>query len=115
MVQIYNLNIQRTLGQLVVVNVGYNGSKGINLDVRRLPNSTPTGTTTPGSAAFTYEDSAAGAHSNALVVSVTQRQRKGIALGATYTYLHSIDNASGDRRRHRHHGAELLPPRPRRG
>jgi hypothetical protein len=59
------------------------------------PNGTPTGATTPGIAAFDYEESAAGAHSNSLVVSLQQRQRKGVALGATYTYLHSIDNASG--------------------
>ncbi len=95
MVQIYNLNIQKTLGQLIVLNVGYNGAKGINLDTVGTPNGTPTGTTTPGIAAFDYEESAAEEHSNSLVVSVFQRQRKGVALSATYTYLHAIDNASG--------------------
>ena len=33
--------------------------------------------------------------SNQLIVSAQKRQQKGIALGATYTYSHSIDNASG--------------------
>jgi hypothetical protein len=37
----------------------------------------------------------AGAHSNSLAASLQQRQRKGIAWSATYTYLHAIDNASG--------------------
>jgi hypothetical protein len=95
MVQIYNLNIQKTFGQGILLNVGYNGSKGSNLDVVGAPNANPNGVTTPGVAAFDYEFSGAGAHSNSLVVSLQQRQRKGVALGATYTYLHSIDNASG--------------------
>jgi hypothetical protein len=95
MVQIYNLNIQKTFGQGILLNIGYNGSKGSNLDVVGTPNGTPNGVTTPGIAAFDYEESAAGAHSNSLVVSLQQRQRKGVALGATYTYLHAIDNASG--------------------
>ena len=95
MVQIYNLNIQKTFGQGILLNVGYNGSKGSNLDVVGTPNGTPNGVTTPGVAAFDYEMSGAASHSNSLVVSLQQRQRKGIALGATYTYLHSIDNASG--------------------
>jgi len=95
MVQIFNLNIQKTFGQGILFNIGYNGSKGSNLDVVGTPNGTPNGVTTPGVAAFDYETSGAGAHSNSLVVSLQQRQRKGIALGATYTYLHAIDNASG--------------------
>jgi len=95
MLQTYNLNIQKTFGPAIVVNIGYNGTKASNLDVVGTPNATPNGVTTPGVAAFDYEESVAGAHSNALVVSVQQRQRKGIALGATYTYLHAIDNASG--------------------
>jgi hypothetical protein len=52
-------------------------------------------TTIPGVAPFDYETYGAGEHSNSLVVSLQQRQRKGISLGATYTYQHSIDNASG--------------------
>ena len=94
MVQVYNLNLQKTLGASVVLNIGYNGSKGSNLDILGSPNSTPAGTTIPGVSAFNYETSVAASHSNQLVVSVQQRQRKGVALGATYTYSHAIDNAS---------------------
>ena len=95
LVQAYNLNIQRTIGSSVVVNLGYNGSKGSNLDVVASPNSTPAGNTLTGQAApFTYDTSVAGSHQNQLIVSVQQRQRKGIALGLTYAYSHSIDNAS---------------------
>jgi hypothetical protein len=99
-VQLYNLNIQRTIPFQIVLNVGYNGSKGSNLDVVGSPNGVPTsinslGVTTPTIAPFDYEESTAGSHSNQLVVSAQERQHKGIALGATYVYSHTIDNASG--------------------
>jgi len=95
MVQIYNLNLQRTLPLGIVFNLGYNGAKGSNLDVVGSPNATPTGVSTPSIAPFDWEESRAGSHANALFVSVQKRQSRGIALGATYTYSHSIDNASG--------------------
>ena len=95
MVQVYNLNIQRTLPMGIVFNIGYNGSKGQNLDVVGSPNATASGITTPGIAPFDFEESAAGSHSNQLLVSAQKRQQKGIALGFTYTYSHTIDNASG--------------------
>ncbi len=95
MLQVYNLNIQKTVGAAYLVNIGYNGAKASNLDAVGTPNGTPTGVVTPGVAAFDYEESVAGSHSNSLVVSLQQRQRKGIAWTATYTYLHAIDNASG--------------------
>jgi len=100
MVQVYNLNIQKTLPLGVVFNLGYNGSKGSNLDVVGSPNGVPSsinaaGVTTPSVAPFDYEESGANSHSNQLVVSAQKRQQKGIALGVTYTYMHAIDNASG--------------------
>jgi len=95
MVQVYNLNIQRTIPLQIVLNIGYNGAKGSHLDVVGSPNGTPSGTTTPGVAPFDYEEAAAWSHSNQLVISAQKRQQKGIALGATYTYQHAIDNASG--------------------
>ncbi|HEV2578847.1 MAG TPA: TonB-dependent receptor [Acidobacteriaceae bacterium] len=94
-VQLYNLNLQRTLPLGIVFNLGYNGSKGSNLDVVGSPNATPTGVTTPGIAPFDLEESRAGSHANALVVSGQKRQSRGVALGLVYTYSHSIDNASG--------------------
>src|ERR1700761_6385857 len=95
MVQLYNLNLQRTLPLGIVFNLGYNGAKGSNLDVVGAPNVTPSGATTPGIAPFDWEESAAGSHANSLVVSAQKRQQKGIAMGITYTYSHAIDNASG--------------------
>jgi trimeric autotransporter adhesin len=94
MVQAYNVNIQKTLPMQLVLNIGYSGAKGSDLDVVGSPNSTPAGVSTPGVAPFSYETSVAGSHSNSLVTSLQMRQRKGIALGITYTYAHAIDNAS---------------------
>jgi hypothetical protein len=95
MVQLYNLNLQRTIPMGIVLNLGYVGSKGSNLDVVGAPNVTPSGVTTPGIAPFDWEESAAGSRANALVVSAQKRQQRGIAMGVTYTYSHAIDNASG--------------------
>lgn len=100
MVQIYNLNLQKTIGPGIVLNVGYNGAKGSNLDVVGTPNGVPqsinaSGNTIPTIAPFDFEESGAWSHSNQLVVSAQKRMQKGIAVGATYTYMHAIDNASG--------------------
>jgi hypothetical protein len=95
MVQLYNLNLQRTLPFGVVMNIGYTGSKGSNLDVVGSPNATPNGVTTPGIAPFDIEESLAASHANGLVVSGQKRQSRGVSMGLTYTYSHSIDNASG--------------------
>src|SRR5580658_9086598 len=42
-VQIWDLDIQKTLPMGIVANVGYNGAKGGNLDMVRAPNRTASG------------------------------------------------------------------------
>ncbi len=93
-VQVYNLDLQRSLPSGIVLNLGYNGSKGADLDILRAPNHTPTTVTTAGAQAFTFEDSLATSRFNALVVNARKRLQKGVALQLTYQYGHSIDNAS---------------------
>ena len=93
-VQVYNVDIQHTLPHGTVVNIGYNGSKGGDLDIVRAPNSTATSVTTPGAQAFTYEDSVAESRLQQLVVSARKRLEKGVSLQVVYQYGHSIDNAS---------------------
>jgi len=90
-VQVWNLDIQRTLPAGIVLNVGYNGSKGTRLDIVDAPGRF--GTTVP-NVLYDYEDSVAFSNFNALAVRLRKRMQNGIALGATYTYSHSIDNAS---------------------
>jgi hypothetical protein len=101
-VQGWNLDIQQTLGHGYLLNVGYNGSKGTHLDGLLAPNSllNVSGTavtisaTTPSAQVFDYEVSHAQSNFNALAVRLRKRLQGGIAIGATYTYSHSIDDAS---------------------
>jgi hypothetical protein len=94
MVQVYNLGIQRTLPQGIVLNIDYTGSYAGNLDIVRAPNRTASGILNPSSGQFKYEDSLGYLRSNALAVNARQRMHKGISLQATYTFAHSIDDAS---------------------
>jgi hypothetical protein len=94
MVQVYNLGIQRTLPQGVVLNIDYTGAYAGNLDMVRAPNRNAYGVIKTSVGQFNYEDSLGYQRSNALAVNVRERMHKGVALGATYTYSHSIDDAS---------------------
>jgi hypothetical protein len=93
-VQVWNIDIQKTLGLGIVTNVGYNGAKSGELDIVRAPNRTPTGLLNPDAQAFNYEDSIGYARFQGLSVNVRKRLQKGIAIQATYLYGHSIDDAS---------------------
>jgi trimeric autotransporter adhesin len=94
MVQVYNLGVQRTLPQGVVLNIDYTGAYAGNLDMLRAPNRNAAGILNPSSGQFTFEDSLGYQRSNALAVNLRQRMKKGISLQATYTFAHSIDDAS---------------------
>ena len=91
-VQVWNIDIQRTLPMNIVLNVGYNGSKGTRLDIVDAPGRTATESLS--GVLYDYEDSVAFSNFNALAVRLRKRMQQGIALGATYTYSHSIDNAT---------------------
>jgi len=94
-VQGWNMDIQQTLGKGFLLNVGYNGSKGTHLDGLLSPNRILNyGASTPNAQPFDYEVSSAQSNFNALAVRLRKRLQGGIAIGATYTYAHSIDDAS---------------------
>jgi hypothetical protein len=93
-VQAYNLDIQKSLPWGVVLNVGYNGSKGSRLDVRTAPRASVSSPgTDPSGLPFFYEQTAAFSRFNGGTVRVNKRLSSGIALGANYQYSHSIDDA----------------------
>jgi hypothetical protein len=93
-VQVWNADIQKTLPWGIVLNAGYNGSKGSNLDVTIAPRQGPDAPlTNPANVLFNYEESAAFSRFNAGTLRVNKRLSNGIALGANYQYSHSIDNA----------------------
>jgi len=93
--QAWNLDIQRTLPWGIVVNVGYNGTKGSNLDIVTAPRAInlATAATNPSNLLFRYEQGAATSRFNAGTLRVNKRLTKGIAVGANYQYSHSIDDA----------------------
>jgi hypothetical protein len=95
-VQVWYLNVQRTLPWNVLLNVGYNGSKGTRLDVISAPGRypQPDGSVLDPDVLYNYEQSVAFSNYNALSASARKRLSGGVSLQATYTYSHSIDDAS---------------------
>lgn len=93
-VEAWNLDLQKTLPWGIVMNVGYNGSKGNHLDIRSAPRASLSSPgTDPTNLAFDYEQAIAFSKFNAGTLRVNKRMSSGIALGADYQYSHSIDDA----------------------
>ncbi len=93
-VEVWNLDVQKTWRWGIVMNVGYNGSKGNHLDITSAPRATPSSPfTNPTNLIFNYEQSAAFSKFSGGTLRVNKRLSNGIALGANYQYSHSIDNA----------------------
>jgi hypothetical protein len=86
-VQLWNLNIQRELPHGILMNMGYNGSRGTDLDTERAID-------TAGVQPFLYESSDGNSILHAGTLSVRKRMAKGFGLNATYVYSKSIDDAS---------------------
>jgi hypothetical protein len=93
-VQVWNLDIQKTLPWGIVMNLGYNGSKGSNLDIVTAPRAIASSPmTNPANLLFRYESASAFSRFNAATLRLNKRMSAGIALGANYQYSHSIDDA----------------------
>ncbi|HEY9126394.1 MAG TPA: TonB-dependent receptor [Acidobacteriaceae bacterium] len=93
-VQVWNLDVQKTLPWGLLLNVGYNGSKGNHLDVASAP--LPTGQSNPYGLAyvpFKYEQSSAFSKFSAGTVRLNKRLQHGVSIQAYYQYSHSIDDA----------------------
>jgi len=92
--QVWNLDVQKTLPWGIVMNIGYNGSKGNHLDMRSAPRATPENPgTDPTNLVFTYDQAQAFSKFSAGTVRVNKRLSSGFAVGANYQYSHSIDDA----------------------
>ena len=93
-VQTWNLDLQKTMPWNVVLNIGYNGSKGDHLDDTIAPRQSATSSgTDPSKQIFNYEQAEAFSKFEAGTLRVNKRLSKGISLGANYQYSHSIDDA----------------------
>jgi hypothetical protein len=86
-VQVWNVDIQRTLPHGVLLNVDYNGSKGTRLDTERAIDIL-------GIQPFIYESSAGNSVFHAGSIRARKRLAHGISLSGTYIYSKSIDDAS---------------------
>jgi hypothetical protein len=86
-VQAWNLDVQKTLPWGVMMNAGYNGSRGSRLDITSAPQPTSA------SPIFNYEQAGASSRFNAATLRLNKRLSSGISLGANYQYSHSIDDA----------------------
>ncbi|HSZ62583.1 MAG TPA: TonB-dependent receptor [Terriglobales bacterium] len=93
-VQIRNLDLQQQIRPTLLLNIDYTGTKGTNLDILEAPNRTPNGILISNVQAFTYENSVADQEANALSVRVRKRLASGFAIGGTYTFSKSLDDAS---------------------
>lgn len=94
-VQVWNVDIQREITPSLLLNVGYNGSKGTALDMERAPNRLPNGQfRISGVQAFILETSQGDSIFHAGTVRLRKRLRHGLSAQASYTYSKSIDNAS---------------------
>lgn len=88
-VQVWDLDLQRTLPHGILLNLGYNGAKGTHLDVQRAPI-----LTIPNVQPFTYDSSAANSILHGGSIRFRKRLAHGIGLGASYVYSKSLDDAS---------------------
>jgi len=93
-VQLWNLNVQYELKPTLLLNVGYNGSKGTHLDVVEAPNRGPNGLLNDAVQPFLYETSEADSIFHAGTVQLRKRMTRGLSVGASYIYSKSIDDAS---------------------
>lgn len=94
-VQIWNLNVQREITPSLLLNVGYNGAKGTDLDMERAPNRLPGGgLRISGVQPFILETSQGDSILHAGTVQVRKRMRHGMSAQGTYVFSKSIDNAS---------------------
>jgi len=93
-VQIWNLNIQRDIGWNTVLNIGYTGTKGTDLDMWLAPNRGAEGLLIAGVQPFLWETSQGDSIMNAGQLRVRKRLSNGVAIGGTYTFSKSIDDAS---------------------
>jgi len=92
-VMVWNLDVQRQKGDLVV-SVGYTGTRGYDLDLQRAPNRGPQGLRIPDVAPFIWESSGATSIMHSGTLRVRKRMTHGFGGGFTYTYGKSIDDAS---------------------
>jgi Carboxypeptidase regulatory-like domain len=98
-VQSYNFNVQQSITDGTVLQVGYVGSKGNKLyrvrDINQIiAGARPFASAYPQFAGIYQLEASANANYNALQTVLRRRMSKGVTLSASYVWSHSIDDAS---------------------
>jgi hypothetical protein len=104
-IQQWSLNIQRELSRQMVVEIGYQGSKGTHLPLLYNINSPPPGLGTvaqkqalrpyPQFGNITFLDAVGNSSFNGLLTRLERRYSNGLSFLLSYTYGKSIDNTPG--------------------
>jgi trimeric autotransporter adhesin len=93
-VQNWNLGIQHEITKTLILNADYTGAKGTRLDIVRAPNRGPLGLRIAGVQPFTWQSSEGASILHSGDLRLRKRMSHGLALGGSYTFSKSLDNAS---------------------
>ncbi len=95
--QTWQIKIQRDLPAALVLSAGYLGTKGTRAQQQFLPNTYPTGMTSPCPACpsgFIYLTSNGNSIRHAAQIQLRRRMHRGFQAALEYTFAKAIDNAS---------------------
>lgn len=100
--QSWTASVQESFGRSYVVEIMYNGTKGTDLDVLRIPNRALPGSQLtaqdrrliPYASAFTFDSSVGNSIYHALQLRFTRRFSRSSSFNIFYTFSKSIDDAS---------------------
>ncbi len=100
-VQTYNIDVQRDLNRVLVLEASYQGTKTTRLDVQEAPNQAPLGPSQtseqrfpiPTVGSFIYDTPVGNALYSAGQLRVTRRFTKGVSANMLYTYSKAMDDA----------------------
>ena len=93
MIQTWNATLSHNLTQNWLVQAGYTGIKGSDLDILRAPELGPDGAFLSGAQAFIWESSGGRSQMNGGNVQLRRRLADGFGGGVSYTLASSMDDA----------------------
>jgi hypothetical protein len=100
-IQTWNVDVQRDLARMVVLEASYQGSKGTHLDIQEAPNQAGLGSSLTseqrypiaGLGSFIYDTPSGNSFYEAAQLRLTRRFAKGVSANLLYTYSKSMDDA----------------------
>jgi trimeric autotransporter adhesin len=101
-IQTWNVDVQRDLNRVLVLEASYQGTKGTRLDVQEAPNQAPLGPAQTSEqrfpianvGSFIYDTPVGNSLYNAGQLRVTRRFAKGVSTNLLYTYSKAMDDAA---------------------